>query len=180
MTLTEAKTLLDTNGIRYSESHFNCIAEFESHISSFTFPDSIEECASAILTVASSNNYRNIELLFIDEEHEGDYFFYDLYFGQYCYELFDYFEEDEDQPQLLIDHINQIISNNTAVIIRNDLSRKIWDGDAIFEKNIASELQAFEKAKRRIQTKKGIIGKLFGIKTQYEIYDWNTYQCIIK
>jgi hypothetical protein len=38
----------------------------------------------------------------------------------------------------------------------------------------------YQKTMRRIQKRKGCLARLFNVKRQYEIYDWNSYQCIIK
>ena len=40
--------------------------------------------------------------------------------------------------------------------------------------------QGFEKAMEQIKKPKGLISRLFGTQKQYEIYDGNTYQCIVK
>ena len=40
--------------------------------------------------------------------------------------------------------------------------------------------QGFEKAVKSIHKKKSFIKKLLGISHSYEIYDWNTYRCMVK
>ena len=40
--------------------------------------------------------------------------------------------------------------------------------------------QGFEKAVKSIHKKKSFIKKLLGISHSYEIYDWNTYERIVK
>ena len=48
------------------------------------------------------------------------------------------------------------------------------DDDAFFGR------QGFEQAIQRIRQPKGFISKLLKSKLQYEIYNWNTYDCIVK
>lgn len=81
-----------------------------------------------------------------------------------------------------IDEIKSIISNDVIVICANDLIKEKWISDQIFDKKETDGfgLPGFERAMQRINKKKGLVANLFGSKTQYEIYDWNSYQCIIK
>ena len=180
MTLGEAKTLLDKNNILYSELHFSNVAEFRLHISPFACLKNAGANQVIVLVVSSNNDHKNVELQFIDENNDGEYTFVDLYFGEYFYELFDC--QEECLKQSIVDEINSIISNNTVVIVANDLRKEKWYGASIFNKQEKDGfgLPGFEKAIQRINKKKGLIAKLFRSKMQYEIYDWNTYQRIEK
>ena len=40
--------------------------------------------------------------------------------------------------------------------------------------------QGMVNAMTRIHRKKSLLARIFGTKIQYEIYDWNSYQCVIK
>ena len=180
MTINEAKALLDLNHIPFSEVHFNTVAEFRTHISPFTYLKNAEEYQVKVLVATSNNKQKNIELQFIDECNDGNYTFVDLYFGEYFYELFDC--QKEVLRQAIIDEINSIILNNVIIIVSYDLSKEKWCGDVIFDKtkNDVLGLPYYEKVLRQIKEKKRFFSKLFGSKMQYEIFDWNTYQCIIK
>ena len=179
MTLTEAKELLIENNITFSETRFSSISEFCSYLTPYMInkDDTIQVIA---LIIKSDNGQKHIALEFIDQNNDGNYTFYDLYFGQYFYELFDC--EEEHLSKSILDEINSIISNNVVVIVGNDLKNGKWLWDSIFDKNENDGfgLPGFEKAMQRIKKPKNFLSKLKRSKKQYEIYDWNTYQCIIK
>jgi len=83
--------------------------------------------------------------------------------------------------QSIVDEIKRIISNEVIVIVANDLKKGKWVGDQIFAKNEKDGLglPGFERTMQRLNKKKGFVAKIIGTKTQYEIYDWNSYQCMI-
>ncbi|MBE5815737.1 MAG: hypothetical protein E7320_11155 [Clostridiales bacterium] len=179
MTLDAAKALLKENHISFSELHFDSVAEFRMHLSPFAYTENAGECPVKALVVASNNNHKNIELQFVDENNCGNYSFVDLYFGEYFFELFDCPEECLQQS--IVDEIKRIISNEVIVIVANDLKKGKWVGDQIFAKNEKDGLglPGFERTMQRLNKKKGFVAKIIGTKTQYEIYDWNSYQCMI-
>ena len=82
----------------------------------------------------------------------------------------------------LLERIKEIQSGNFVVIIANDLKNRRWLGDACFDLNDddAFGRPGYEKAIRRINKSKGFLSRLLKTQKQYEIYDWDTYQCIIK
>ncbi len=180
MTLNEAKILLDKNNIIYSELHFDSVAEFRSYLSPFANSKNSGLYPVILLEISSNNNHKNIGLQFIDENNNGNYSFLDLYFGQFFYELFDC--QEEFLQQTIMDEIKNIVSNDFIIIVAHDLKKAKWFSDQIFDKKETDGfgVPGFEKAMKRIHRKKSLIAKLFGSKMQYEIYDWNTYQCIIK
>ena len=180
MTIDEAKTLLDLNNIPFSELHFNTVTEFRRHISPFAYLKDAAESQVNVLVISSNNTHKNIELQFIDDNNDGNYTFVDLYFGEYSFELFDC--QEEFLQESIMDEINSIVSNDIVVIVSNDLTKEKWRGDKIFDKteNDFFGLPGFERAMRRINKRKGFFSKIFGSKIQYEIFDWNTYQCIVK
>jgi hypothetical protein len=60
---------------------------------------------------------------------------------------------------------------------------RFWIADMCFDRNDTEDdlfgEAGFQKAMRRFQKRKGLFGKMFQRQRQYEIYDWNSYQCII-
>ena len=182
MTFDAVKMLLEENNISFSELHFDSDAEFRLHISPFAYIKNAGTYPVKALVITSNNNHKNIELQFIDENNDGNYTFVDLYFGEYFFELFDC--QEEFLQQSITDEIKSIISNEVIVIVANNLKRKSWLGNACFDLNDNDDdwfgKAGFERAMQRIQKPKGIISKLLKSSKQYEIYDWNSYQCIIK
>ena len=113
--------------------------------------------------------------------HGDEFRFEELSFGDYCFEMFDY--NEEMLADALLNRIKEIQSGNFVVIIANNLKNRHWLGDACFDLNDDDDAfgrQGFEKAMGRINKPKGLLSRLFRTQKQYEIYDWNTYQCIVK
>jgi len=180
MTLDEAKTLLNLNGIPFGELHFGSLKEFRLHMSPFDSSEEAEPYAIRVLVICSRNGHKNIELQFADKNNDGSFTFIDLYFGQYFFELFDC--EEELLPQSIVDEIEGIMSGSIVVIVCNDLKKRRWYGDAIFDKrdNDGFGLPGYEKAMRKIEAKKTLAQMIRRTKRQYEIFDWNTYRLVVK
>ena len=131
------------------------------------------------LVIPAVNGVMDIELQF--NQVRGEYIFDDMYFGDYCFEMFDY-NPDMLEADLL-ENIGRIVDGKMAVIVRNDLKRKRWLGDAGFDlsddDNVFGE-PGFRAAVARIEKPKTLWQKLTGQREQYEIYDWRTYRRVIK
>lgn len=81
------------------------------------------------MLIKSNNGKKNIELQF---NAVGDVFrFEELWFGDYCYEMFDYNEDMLADD--LIRNILEIKQGNFIVIVLNDLRRKRRLSDACFD-----------------------------------------------
>ncbi len=179
MTLSEVKILLSENNIDFDVCEYENEATYWHHISLFPYIKISRNCRVTTLIIVSINKKKNIELQFNDVGNE--FRFEELYFGDFCFEMFDYNEEMLADD--LLDQIKEIQSGNFVVIVANDLKNKRWLGDACFNPNDDDDIfgqQGFEKTMARINKKKGFLARLFKSRTQYEIYDWNTYQCIVK
>lgn len=179
MTLDEVKKLLSSNGITFEIQEFQNETAYLKHLTLFPYTKNAKPDKVIALIIKSENNKKDIELQF--DEIDGIFRFEELLFGDYCYEMFDTAEEylaDE-----LLTNINEIKSGNLTVINANNIKRKCWLYDGSFNLNDDDDSfgkPGFEKAMRRIKKPKGLLSKLFKSKIQYEIYDWNTYKCIIK
>lgn len=181
MTLDKVIAILDAHNIYFSKLHFNNVADFRLHMSPFAYLKNAGANPVSVLCIPSNNGHKNIELQFIDKENDGNYTFVDLYFGEYFYELFDCQEECLEQS--IMDEITGIISNDVIVIVANDLKNKRWYSSQIFDKKEKDGfgLPGFERAMQQIsKRRKKFFPNPFKSKMQYDIYDWNTYQCIVK
>ncbi len=178
MTLDEVKEMLQEDNIPYEISEFENEEEYWQHVALFPYTQNAKPCKVIALIIYSKNGKKNIELQF--NESGGAFYFEDLRFGEHSYELFDC--QEDFLQQSLIDEINRVLANSVIVIVANDLKKQKWLGDAIFGKKENDDfgLPDFEKTMKRINKKKGFFVKLFQSKMQYEIYDWNTYECIVK
>ena len=84
----------------------------------------------------------------------------------------------------MIEEIQRIMKGNCTIINVTNPKTKRWIADAQFDRNdtdddLFGEI-GFQKAMKRIRKKKTFFDRLFGFNRKYEIYDWNTYECIIK
>ena len=179
MTLNDAKILLSENNIVFDAHEFESETAYWHHVSMFPYTKNAKPCKVIALIIQSNNGRNDIELQF--NAVDNLFRFEELWFGDYSFEMFDYNEEMLADD--LLDHIKEIQSGSFVVIVANDLKKKSWLGDACFDLNDEDDAfgeSGFEKAMKRIRKPKGLISKLFRTQKQYEIYDWNTYQCIVK
>ena len=178
MNIFQVKELLQANSIPFEEYEFENEAEFLKHILSNPYTKNTKMNKFYALIIHSRNGKRHIELEF--EEKDGDFVFWDLWFGGFCLEFFNCNIRADD----LLDEIRQMMLGNRGVIIKNNAKNNRWSADAQFdlddEDDVAFGKRGFEKAVKRIRKKKSFIEKLLGISHSYEIYDWNIYEHIIK
>ena len=179
MTLFEAKKLLTENNLTFEISGFEDEATYWHHTMLFPYTKNARNCKVLALIITSNNGKKNIELQF--NAVDDDFLFEELRFGDFCFEMFDY--KEEILANVLLDHINKIKGGAFSVIVANDLKNKKWLADSCFDLKCDDDLfgkLGFEKSIQQIRAPKDFISKLLKTKKQYEIYDWNTYQCIIK
>ena len=179
MTLNEVNVLLSENQIPFELCEFENETAYWHHVSMFPYTKHAKVCKVIALIIPSNNQHKNIELQF--NATDNGFIFEELYFGGFGFEMFDYTEEMLADD--LLDRIKEIQSGNFVVIIANDLKNRRWLGDSCFDLNDEDDAfgrQGFEKAMRRINKPKGLLSRLLKTQKQYEIYDWNTYQCIVK
>ena len=179
MTLDEGKALLSGNHISFELCEYQNEAAYWRHAMMFPYTKNAKPCKVIAMIVRSENGKKDIELQF--NEVDDAFLFVELRFGDYCFEMFDYNEEmlaDE-----LIRSISEIKQGNLTVIVLNDLKKRRWIGDACYDlcdEDDTLGKPGFQKAMQRIKGPKGLIEKLLNAKIQYEFYDWNMYQCIVK
>lgn len=179
MTLTEAQNLLEAHSIPFTQKFYENEAEYWKHALLFPYTENAKPCRVIALVIHSSNHIKHIELQFNDTP--DGWKFEELRFGGYSYEMFDTLEEF--LPTEIIENISEIMQNKLAFIEGNDLKKKMWCGDAVFDYTDDDEFfgkHGFQESVRHIEQKKSFWAKLFRTRMQYEIYDWNTYRCIIK
>ena len=180
MTLSQAKDLLTTNSIPFQECEFASEADFLYHISPSLYIKNAKEHKYYALIVQSNNGKKHIELEF--EEKNGEFVFWDLWFGDFCFE---YFAGDASEDvSYLLEEIQEIMQGKHTVIMVTNPKTKRWIADAQFDRSDPEDDWfgeiGFQRMMKRIRKKRTIWGRLFGSKRSYEIYDWNTYQCIVK
>ena len=179
MTLFEAKKLLTENNFVFETREFEDEATYWHHTMLFPYTKNAKNCKVIALIITSNNGKKNIELQF--NAVDDDFLFEELRFGDFCFEMFDY--KEEILANDLLNHINEIKGGAFSVIVANDLKNKKWLADSCFDMKDDDDhfgKPGFEKAIQIIQAPKSFISKLLKASKQYEIYDWNIYQCIIQ
>lgn len=179
MNLSQAKEMLLSKSIPFQEREFANEADFLNHISTSTYTKNAKEHKFYALIIHSNNGKNHIYLEF--EERNGEYVFWDLWFGDFCFEYFCYDTEDCSH---LVEDIQEIMMGNSTIIITTNPTTNQWLYDKHFDrKDLDDDMFGeigFQKAMKRIRKKKTFFEKLFRVNRCYEIYDWNTYECIIK
>lgn len=179
MTVDDVKVLLTENNILFELVEYENEKEYWHHTTLFPYTKNAKPCRVLAIVVRSNNGEKDIELQF--NENNGAFYFEELRFGGYCFELFDI--KEEILAETLIDDIGQIQEGKLVVIEANNLNKKCWSGDAIFDLDDEDDSfgkSGLEKAVIQIQKPKGLLSKIFSSKMQYEIFDWNTYRSIVK
>ena len=86
--------------------------------------------------------------------------------------------------EYLIEEIQRIMKGNCTIINVTNPKTKRWIADAQFDRNDTDDdmfgEMGFQKAMKRIRKKRTFFERLFGFRRSYEIYDWNTYERIVK
>ena len=179
MTLSQAKDLLIQNNIEFKLLEFKNEADYLKHSMLFPYTKKARSDKVIAVVIESKNGNKNIELQF--NEVDGVYKFEEMRFGEFCYEMFDYAEEMLAGD--LMHNIIEIKNGKLIVVALNDIKHRRWLADSCFDLSDDDETFGkigFEKAMSKINNPKSFISKLKKSKIQYEIYDWNSYQCIVK
>jgi hypothetical protein len=118
-------------------------------------------------------------LFFIRENGVSD--FWDMYFGDYTYELFNYSDAEEDLPALVERTVDEALNDKLHIItwskvrdVPHGIDSAYWISDDPEEDNSAELAEAV--ARLRKKAAKG--AWLFGKEGKFEVYSWNTYECI--
>ena len=179
MTLNEAKTFLERNRIPYQTAQYENEAEYWRHCMPFPYMDNAKSCRVAALVIPAVNGVKDIELQF--NRHRGEYEFYDLWFGGYCFAMFGTLEDLLDADILEI--IGQIVDGKLKVIECHDLKRKRCISDACFDLTDSDAVfgaPGYREALAKTEAPKTLWQKITGQKLQYDIYDWRTHRQIVK
>ena len=179
MTLKQVEELLKEKDIDFSVCDFENEEEYLRHVHIFPVTKYAEDCRVKAIIIKCNNGYKNLELQF--NEVDGEYIFIELLFGEFCFDMFE--NQNEFLANDLIFNIYQVLSEQIAIIVKNDLKKKRWLSDDCFILNEEDPIfgePAFFRALSYIQRPKNFIENKLTGKMQYEIYTANSYQCIIR
>ena len=146
----------------------------------FPYVKHAKSCKVTVIVISGKNGHKDIELQF--NETENGPVFEDLFFGGYSYELFDCTEDI--LPDEVIRDIHSILQGQVTVIEAYDLKSCRRIADSIFVRSDHSDPlfgePGYQKAMEKIHKPLSFFKKIFHVKEQYEIYDYENYQCVIK
>lgn len=177
MKLADVKKLLNDNGFKYIEAIVPSRVEFYRQKG---FNPSKDTGSFVLISIPNPNHQIDIHIIFSDATDNPD--FNDLEFGGYWYELFDC--EETYVAQELLNEIQRIMNGNTHIIfattVKNGLHWR-WDGkyDDLPDAEMNS-MDAFRNAVEKIKAPKSWWKKLTGKTSVYEIFNWTSYEKIIK
>ena len=178
MRLTEVQKMLNENNIPFTQ-----MMESWKENSSKRNGEEKEVIESVcLLTIWNPNHEKNIDM-WLDGNSE-DPEFSDLGFGGYCYEMF--LRKEEDLQQTVLSEIKYILSGKRWVVYKSNAKTGAWPSGKIFcdgdetDEDDRNDMKKLHKTVSRIRKWKNLLHKLTGQATCYEIYNWNTYEKIIK
>lgn len=177
MKLVDVKKLLDDNGYTYTHTIVPSRVEFYRQKG---FHPSNDTGAFVLLSIPNPNHQIDIQIIFNDATENPD--FSDLEFGGYWYELFDC--EEKYIAQELLTEIQRITDKSTNIIFTCEVKNGIhwcWDGkyDDLPDAEMNS-MDAFYNTVKKIKSPKSWWRRLTGKTFLYEIFNWTSYEKIVK
>jgi len=173
MRLSELQKLLDDNGYTYETRIVSSSIEFYKGKGSSS---KTEHGPFWLLTIPNPNHSVGIDFIFKDASDSPE--LYDMEFGGYCHEYFDW--HDEALPQVLLDEIFRIVSEQAYVICAesgcmhfNGIYYNVPDEEM-------NDMDEFRRCLSKISAPKRFWQKLIGQKKVYKVYSWKTYQKIVR
>lgn len=176
MKLEDVKQLLNENGYAYETKIVPSSLDFYGGKG---FCPKTETGPFWLLTIPNPNHDKNIEIVFSDASDNPD--FYDLEFGGFWYEMFGY--RDEYLPRDLLDEIQRIVTGKANVIFATDAKTGKWFADQIYfdlPETDMNDMDDYKRTLSRISAPKSLWRKLIGRTDVYEIFNWFSYQKIVK
>ena len=176
MRMNDVRRLLDDLGIDYCVSR---VADQREFYQQKGFLRAKDENAFQLICIVNPNHSKNIEIVFRSDDENPE--FYDLEFGGYWYELFDCTEECVSAE--LKKEMIKIMAGETYIIFARDAKSGAWFYDQIFYDSDNAEencMDEFQKYLAKIRAPKSWWRKLIRRTDIYEIYNWNTYERIVK
>lgn len=176
MTFSEVTQLLDSHSIGYDVRYIDNPAEYYKKRG---FPN-IRNCPPFTLIVISNPNHsKDIELSFTGCGDNPD--LEEMSFGSYCHEMFSFTKRYV--RNVLIDEIKNIMDGKVYVICAYNQKngRLYFDGgfdDSVFEWK--ENMDEFRKAVEKIRAPKNTFSRLTGRTDRYEIFNWNSYEEVVK
>ncbi len=135
------------------------------------------------VTLLTAENPHHAKHLYLQWNHEnGGSCLYDMAFGDYTYELFIMDVPDEGGLEWFGEMVDEVLRGDIHVINRTNARTGRWEADACFTRSDDPEMDNMDEyaaALARIRKRDASRFHPFGRNTKYEIYSWDSYECII-
>ena len=145
MTLSEVKEILRSNSILFQECEFANEADFINYIFPFAYTKGTKEQKYYALIIHSNNEKMHLILQF--EEKNGDFVFFDLYFGDFCFEYF--LGDASENGSYLIEEIQEIYLQGLTFHYVNDI-KEVFD-IALTNEKVASPIELNVKTEKKAE-----------------------------
>lgn len=182
LTLCAAKALLAEHQIQFDLIEYPNAASYWKHAMRDADLRRAPAGKTVVLVVRSNNGEKHIELEFRAES--ADFVLQTARFGEYVWVLTE--ENDQtgaDVADQLLQFIRKVESGDWVVVVTYDTTHQKWLETACFDRHTADTdigEPAFQKKRAEIEKPAGFFAKLFRVRMEYEIYDWNSFRRVEK
>lgn len=182
LTLCAAKALLAEHQIQFDLIEYPNAASYWKHAMRDADLRRAPAGKTVVLVVRSNNGEKHIELEFRAES--ADFVLQTARFGEYVWVLTE--ENDQtgaDVADQLLQFIRKVESGDWVVVVTYDTTHQKWLETACFDRHTADAdigEPAFQKKRAEIEKPAGFFAKLFRVRMEYEIYDWNSFRRVEK
>lgn len=182
LTLCAAKALLAEHQIQFDLIEYPNAASYWRHAMRDADLRRAPAGKTVVLVVRSNNGEKHIELEFRAES--ADFVLQTARFGEYVWVLTE--ENDQtgaDMADQLLQFIRKVESGDWVVVVTYDTTHQRWLETACFDRHTADAdigEPAFQKKRAEIEKPAGFFAKLFRVRMEYEIYDWNSFRRVEK
>lgn len=182
LTLCAAKALLAEHQIQFDLIEYPNAASYWKHAMRDVDLRRAPAGKTVVLVVRSNNGEKHIELEFRAES--ADFVLQTARFGEYVWVLTE--ENDQtgaDVADQLLQFIRKVESGDWVVVVTYDTTHQKWLETACFDRHTADTdigEPAFQKKRAEIEKPAGFFAKLFRVRMEYEIYDWNSFRRVEK
>ena len=178
MTIAELEVMLSAKGIAYTRHDF--ATERDYFIFRGWSPKHAKDYPVTLLVGANPHHAKHLYFEF--HPQNGQPRLYDVDFGDYTYELFIMDVSDECEAAWVDELVSEVLRGDIHVINRTNARTGRWEADACFIRSDDPEMDNMDEyaaALARIRKRDRSRFHPFGRNTKYEIYSWDSYECIV-
>ena len=171
MTIAELETVLAARGLTAMREEYTTKEWYA--IQGWPRPGR-KQGDTPIVVLRVKNPLHGKDLCFDFHESKGDLVLWNMYFGGYDYEWFNY------RPPVA-EEIDRVLGDGITVIRWSKVRavpHGIWSAYWISDDPEEDDSEELVEAVARLRKKAAKGARLFGKEGKFEVYSWNTYECI--